>query len=313
MLRKLLLVGLAAASLVACASQEQKKSIEKTNEGVKALRAKQYDVAIGKLEEATKVYRDNHTAWYNLGLAYDGQKKWADAAKAFEQAVKLSPKDAMYHMHYGVSLYNDVLEEAKKRQGRAEGKDPTEVDATQLDLKGANFDPALQELETATKINPDLFRAYYYAGRIHRHNEDAAKSAEAFTKAIAANPRWNNPYVALGELYRHWDYTDQALAVLSQGKANVPGDKERAELLFALGMAYDDKKDYDHAIEEFSGALESDKNLAKARYERGMAYMAKKEWTKAKADLEAYQKNAKDEFTKGVAQKALMDIMAKQQ
>lgn len=312
MLRKIMLLAVLAAALGACASQEQKKSIEKTNEGVKALRAKQFDAAIGKLEEATKAYRDNHTAWYNLGLAYDGQKKWADAAKSYEQAVKLSPKDAMYHMHYGISLYNDVLDEAKKRQARQEGKDPSEIDVNNLDLKGANFDPALTELETAVKINPDLFRAYYYAGRIHRHNEDAAKAAEAFTKAIEANPRWNNPYVALGELYRRWDYTDEAIKVLSQGKTNVPGDKERAELLFALGMAYDDKKDYDHAIEEFSSALESDKNLAKARYERGMAYMAKKEWTKAKGDLEAYQKNAKDDFTKGVAQKALMDIMARQ-
>jgi tetratricopeptide (TPR) repeat protein len=313
MLRKILLVGVLGTSLVACASQEQKKSIEKTNEGVKMLRAKQYDGAIGKLEEATKAYGDNHTAWYNLGLAYDGQKKWGDAAKAYEQAVKLSPKDAMYHMHLGISRYNDTLDEAKKKQARAEGKDPTEVDVAQLDLKGANFDPALSELETAVKLNPDLFRGYYYAGRIHRHNEDAAKAAEAFTKSIEANPRWNNPYVALGELYRRWDYADEALKVLSQGKTNVPGDKERAELLFALGMAYDDKKDYDKAIEEFSSALESDKNLAKAKYERGMAYLAKKEWTKAKADLEAYQKNAKDDFTKGVAQKALMDIMAKQQ
>jgi tetratricopeptide (TPR) repeat protein len=74
MIRKLALITLFIAG---CASQEQKTSIEKTNEGVKALRQKHYDVAIGKLEEATKAFKDNHTAWYNLGLAYDGQKKWA--------------------------------------------------------------------------------------------------------------------------------------------------------------------------------------------------------------------------------------------
>jgi len=309
MIRKLALI---TVFLAGCASQEQKTSIEKTNEGVKALRQKHFDVAIGKLEEATKAYRDNHTAWYNLGLAYDGQKKWEDAAKAYEQAVKLSSGDAMYHMHYGIALYKSVIEEARKRQARAEGKDPTEVDMQNVDLKTANFDPALAELETATKTNPELFRAHYYIGRIHRHNEDAQKAAESFTKAIEANPRFGDPYIALGELYRRWDYTDEALKVLSQAKANVPGDKERAELLFALGMAYDDKKDYAKAIEEFSSALEADKNLHKARYQRGIAFVRTKEFTKAKTDLEQYQKNAKDEFTKGVAQKALMDIMAAQ-
>lgn len=309
MIRTLALITLFVAG---CASQEQKTSIEKTNEGVKALRQKHFDIAIGKLEEATKAYKDNHTAWYNLGLAYDGQKKWEDAAKAYEQAVKLSGSDAMYHMNYGIALYKAVIEEAKKRQARAEGKDPTEVNMADVDLKTANFEPALTELETAVKTNADLFRAYYYIGRIHRHNEDAQKAAEAFTKAIEANPRFGDPYIALGELYRRWDYTDEALLVLKQAKANVPGDKERAELLFALGMAYDDKKDYAKAIEEFTSALEADKNLHKAKYQRGMAYVRTKEWSKAKTDLEQFQKNAKDEFMKGVAQKALMDIVAAQ-
>lgn len=313
MIRKLAVIAVIAVFIAAAAcGQEAKKSIEKGNAGWKAYRAKQYEEAIKNFEDAVKLVEDNHNAYYGMGLSLDAQKKYEDAAKAYERAVKKKDGDAMYHMHYGISLYKTVIEEAKKRQGKTEGKDPGEVQVAMLDLKGANFEPALQQLETSVKLNPDLFRAYYYIGRIHRHNEEAAKAAEAFTKSIQANPRFGDPYIALGELYRHWDYSDQALQVLQQGKANVPGDKEVAELLFALGMAYDDKKDYPKAVEEFSGALEADKNLHKARYQRGMAYVRLKEWTKAKTDLEQYQKNAKDEFTKGVAQKALMDIMANQ-
>jgi tetratricopeptide (TPR) repeat protein len=216
----------------------------------------------------------------------------------------------MYHMNYGIALYWAVIDEAKKRQARAEGKDPTEIRGENLDLKGANFDPALGELETAVKLNGDLFRAYYYLGRIHRHNDDAQKAAEAFTKSIEANPRFAQPNIPLRELYRRWDYSDEAVKVLSQGKANVPGDKDRSELLFSLGMAYDDKKDFAKAVEEFTATLESDKNMHAARYQRGMAYVRLKEWQKARQDLEQFQKNAKDDFTKSVAQKALMDIMA---
>jgi tetratricopeptide (TPR) repeat protein len=310
MIRKLLTIALVSAGLVGCASQDQKKSIEKTNEGVKALRAKQFDMAVGKLDEATQAHRQNHTAWYNLGLAYHAQRKHDEAARAFEQAVKISGNDPMYHMHYGVSLYNQVVEEARKRQARAESKDPTEISVADLDLRGANFGPALAELQTAVKLNEGLFRAHYYIGRIHRHNEEAREAAAAFTRSIQANPRFSDPYVALGELYRRWDYTKEAAQVLEQGKAHVPGDKERAELLFALGMAYDDQKDYARAKDEFTAALEADKNLHKARYQRGMAYFRLKDFSKAKSDLEAFQKNARDEFMKGVAQKTLLDIMA---
>jgi tetratricopeptide (TPR) repeat protein len=312
MLRKIMLVAVLAAALGACASQEQKKSIEKTNEGVKALRAKQYDAAIGKLEEATKAYRDNHTAWYNLGLAYDGKKKYDDAAKAYEEAVRRSSKDAMYHMQHGIALYKSVMADAKKRQGAAEGKDASEVDEANMDLKGANFDPAMTELKAAVELNKELYRAYYYMGRIYRHNDDAANAAQAFTDAIKANPRYGEPYVALGEIYRKWGYLDEAIKVLSQAKANLPGDPERPHALFALGMAYYMKKDYLKAIEEFTGALEGDKNLHLALYQRGMAYVKTEDWSKAKADLEAYGKNAKDEYTKGVAQMAVLDIMAAQ-
>ena len=308
----LVAVVLACFALSACASQEQKKSINKTNEGVKALRAKQYDEAISKLEEATKAYRDNHTAWYNLGLAYDGKKKYDDAAKAYENAVRLSSKDAMYHMQHGIALYKTVIEDAKKRQASAEGKDPAEIDVNNLDLKGANFDPAMTELKAATDLNKDLYRAYYYMGRIYRHNDQAAEAAQAFTDAIKANPRYGEPYVALGELYRKWGYVDEAIKVLTQAKANLPGDPERAHALFALGMAYYLKKDYTHAVEEFSGALQEDKNLHLALYQRGMAEVRMEDWAAAKKDLEDYSKNAKDEYTKGVAQMALLDIMAQQ-
>jgi tetratricopeptide (TPR) repeat protein len=312
MIRNLVLVALASITLVACASQEQKKSINKTNEGVKALRGKQYDDAISKLEEATKAYRDNHTAWYNLGLAYDGKKKYDDAAKAYEEAVRRSSKDAMYHMQHGIALYKSVMADAKKRQAGVDGKDPSEVDENEMDLKGANFEPAMTELKAAVDLNKELYRAYYYMGRIYRHNDDAASAAQAFTDAIKANPRYGEPYVALGELYRKWGYIDEAIKVLSQAKANLPGDPERPHALFALGMAYYLKKDYLHAIEEFTGALEGDKNLHLALYQRGVAYVKTADWAKAKADLEAYQKNAKDEYTKGVAQMALLDIMAAQ-
>jgi tetratricopeptide (TPR) repeat protein len=311
MFRNSLIAGLVAVALSGCASQEQKKSIELTNDGVKLLRQKAFDAAEGKLGEATRAYRDNHTAWYNLGLARDGMKKYADAAAAYEQAVKLSSKDAMYHMQHGIAAYNALIAEARKRAGSAAGKDPSTINPEELDLTAANFDPALQSLESSVKLNAELFRAHYYMGRIFRHQDNGAAAAQSFTKAIEANPRFGNSYIALGELYRRWDYTDEALQVLEQGKANVPDDREKPMLLFVLGMAHNDKRDYAKAIEQFTGALENDRNLHLAKYQRGMAYFRLNEFKKAKQDLEEYQKSSKDEQTKNVASKTLMDIMAK--
>jgi len=320
MIRKVLVVALLAAGVLAgCASQDEKTSIERTNEGVKARRNRQYDVAVAKLLDATKAYDNNHTAWFNLGLTYDDQKKYDDAAKAYEKAAKLSSKDAMYHMHLGVARYNAVVADEVKRYAQHEGLEPKDVDPAQISLKGANFEPSMSALKTAVELNPELFRAYYYIGRIHRHNDDAKAAAEAFTASIEKNARFVNPYVGLGELYRRWGYTDEAIQVLKQGKLHVPDDKDRAEMLFALGMAYNDKKDWSSAIPEFEEALKADKNLAKARYQLGLAQLQIKppDIQKAKKNLEEFQKNAKNDknadFMKAIAQKALFDIMAMEQ
>lgn len=303
--------------LAGCPSKDLKNSIERTNEGVKAINRHDYEVAIGKLEEASKLYPSNHTAWYNLGLANDQLKKYDEASKAYEKAVNLSAKDAMYHMKHGIALYKAVVAEALEkaeaaRKADEHNTDKTPIDPNTLDLSGSNLDPALSELEAAIQLNGELFRAYYYIGKIRRHQDDAQKAAEAFTKAIDLGPREVDPYIALGELYRKWNLADEAIKVLSQGDLLSRGEiDERAELLFALGMAHADKQAFPAAIEQFTRALDTYKDIHKARYARGLAYFHTGDLRNAKSDLELYQKASKDEFTKGVAAKYVQEIITK--
>ncbi len=312
-----MMTAAAVLFLAGCPSKDLKNSIEHTNEGVKAINRRDYEVAIGKLDEAAKLYPANHTAWYNLGLANDALKKFDVAAKSYEKAVNLSSKDAMYHMKHGIAMYKAIVAEALEkaeaaRKADEHNTDKTPIDPNTLDLTGANLDPAVTELEAAIQLNGELFRAWYYIGKIRRHQDDAQKAAEAFTKAIDLGPREVDPYIALGELYRRWNLADEAIKVLSQGDSLSRGEiDERAELLFALGMAHADKKDFKPAIEQFTRALDTYKDIHKARYARGLSYFYTGDLRNAKSDLEQYQKAAKDEFTKGVASKVVQEIITK--
>src|SRR5262249_28084208 len=120
-------------------------------------------------------------------------------------------------------------------------------------------------------------------------------------------------YVALGELYRRWDYSDQAIQVASQGTVNVPDPNEVADIWYVLGMGYDDKRMDDKAIEAFDKAIESKKDHHKAKFQRGQADFRKGDFTHAKRDLEEFSKSggASLEFAKQQATKMLMDIAAK--
>jgi tetratricopeptide (TPR) repeat protein len=93
----------------------------------------------------------------------------------------------------------------------------------------------------------------------------------------------------------------------------VPGSNEVSDVWFVLGMGYDDKNNWDKAIEAFDKAIESKRDNHKAKFQRGQAYFKKGDMTHAKRDLEDFSKSggASLEFAKQQAQKMLMDIAAK--
>ncbi|MDQ3369582.1 MAG: tetratricopeptide repeat protein [Myxococcota bacterium] len=305
------LVALVALTLLAgCPNKDRNESVKASNDGTKAYGQKQFETAIERYQKAVDKWSENHVAWYGLAGAHIGKKDWKAAADAMEKAVQVKDDEAMYHMVYGYTLYEKAIHQAREDQARRENKKPEEV---QPDLTNINFEKASQHLQQAIKINPELWRAHYYIGRISRDGGKSKEAAEAFTKALQSAPVDPGPWVALGELYRTWDYTDQAIAVGEQGVLAVPGDNEKSDIWYVVGMGYDDKGLYDKSIDAFTKALESRTDNHKAKFQRGQAFFRKGDYTKAKKDLEEFAKSGGSsvEFAKQQASKMLMDIAAK--
>ena len=307
---KLLGALLTLVVLAGCPNQAKNDSTNALNAGNKALGQKQVETALNEYQKAVERYRENHLAWYGMGLAYMEKKDFDKASDSFQHAVELVPEQAMYQMTYGISLYEKTIENARQDQAKKQNKKPEEI---AVDKSGLSFEKPMQALQEALKLNPGLWRAHYRLGDIYRDSDKPKEAAEEFSQAIKNNPRDPNPYIALGELYRLWDYTDQAIAVASQGTANVPGGNELSDIWYVLGMAYEDKSNEDKAIEAFTKAIETKKDNHKAKFQRGQAYFRKGDTTNAKRDLEEFSKSggASLEFAKQQASKMLMDIAAK--
>jgi tetratricopeptide (TPR) repeat protein len=307
------LVGILVAGLFAlsgCPNQAKNDSSNALNAGNKAFGAKQYEEAINSFEKSVEKNRDNHLAWYGMGLTYIAKQDYSKAVDALEHTVQLAPDQGMYQMWYGVAEYEKAVATARDDQAKKQNKKPEEID---VDLSAVSFEKAQQSLQEAVKLIPQLWRAHYYLGRIARAQDKAKEAADEFTKAIQNNPREQGPYVALSELYRKWDFTDQAIQVASQGVANVPGANEVSEIWYSLGMGYADKDNRDKAIEAFTKALEAKKDNHKAEFERGLAYYIKNDTEHAKRDLEDFNKTggASMSFEKQLTSKMLMDMAAK--
>jgi tetratricopeptide (TPR) repeat protein len=293
-----------------CPNQAQNESKTSSNAGNKAYGQKQYDTAISEFSKATERFHDNHLAWYGLGAANASKLDWAKSSDAFGVAVQLEDKQPMYQMWYGISLYEKAVASAREDQAKKLNKKPEEIE---VDLSQVNFEKPQQHLQEAVKLNGDMWRAHYYLGRIAREADKPKDAATEFSAAIKANPRESGPYIAIGELYRKWDYSDEAIKVTSQGVVNVPGSNEVSDIWFVLGMGYADKVMDDKAIEAFDKAIETRKDNHKAKFERGQSYFRKGDFVHAKRDLEEFSKSggASLELDKQQASTMLMQIAAK--
>jgi tetratricopeptide (TPR) repeat protein len=301
---------LLAALLSACPNAALNESKQAQARGDKAVGQKQFETAIGEYQKATEKYPDNHLAWYGMGQAYAGKGDWAKAADSFEQAVQRADKEPMYQQWYGRALYEKAVAAAREDQAHKEGKKPEEIDP---DLSAVSFDKSEQHLQEAIKLNGDLWRSHYYLGKIYKEQNKAKDAANELTAAIKANPYEEGPYVALTELYRAWEYDEEAIKIALQGSTLIPGSNEASYVWFELGMGYDEKGDEDKAIEAFDKAIEKRKDNHEAKFQRGQAYFRKGDFVHAKHDLEEFSKSsgAKLEFDKQQASKMLMDIAMK--
>lgn len=308
------LVGIMATALLlataGCPNKARNESIKAANEGSKAHGQKQYDTAVASYTRAVEKWPDNHTAWYGLGGAHHGKKNFAKAAESMERAVQIAPEQGMYQLAYGWFLFDKAVATARQEQATREGKKPEEIE---VDLTNVNFEKALQHLQEALKLNPDLWRAHYTIGRIYRETGKSKQAAESFTRALQSAPTEPEPWVALAELYRHWDYPEQAIQVAEAGTTAVPGTHEKSDIWYVAGMGYDDKRQDDKAIDAFSKALDARRDNHKAKFQRGQAYFRKGDYSNARRDLEEFGKSGGSsvEFEKQQASKMLIEIAAK--
>jgi tetratricopeptide (TPR) repeat protein len=270
---------------------------------------KQFATAMHAYRRALEIYDQNHVAWYGLGAALAQSADWSAALEAFEHAAKLRPDSAMYQMWSGIAFVEATVGQARIAQAKQQNVKPEDITVDQSALV---FDTARERLELATTIEPKLWRAHYYLGRIDRAADRMKPAAESFTRAIQSSRTQSAPYIALGELYRKWDYTDQAIAVTELGTKELPPSSDASDVYYVLGMAYDDKGDFKKAIDAFTRAIDLKRDNYKALFQRGQAYFKLKKFAEAKADLQRFvdAAGATLAFAQAQATKMLADIAA---
>lgn len=84
--------------------------------GIKVAQQGLWKEATYRWEKATEIDPTYAEAWNNLAIGYEHEGRFEDAEKAYQQALKLAPKNVAIRTNY--DLFKEINERTKRRRDR---------------------------------------------------------------------------------------------------------------------------------------------------------------------------------------------------
>jgi Flp pilus assembly protein TadD/transglutaminase-like putative cysteine protease len=145
--------------------------------------------AVPLFERVIELDPQNKQAWSDLGLAYLGLRRFADAQVAFRKQIEVNPLDEHSYDYLGLALQQE------KKTAEATAAFRNQIKRNPLDavahaalgellLSDHQYPEAVRELDKATILSPDNAELQVSLGQAYLNTGDRAKALAAFRKAI---------------------------------------------------------------------------------------------------------------------------------
>jgi tetratricopeptide (TPR) repeat protein len=264
------------------------------------------DASVATKPDAAK-QPDRSAAYYHYALAHMyeelvamyGRSEYASKAiDEYRLAIEADPKSpylnsGLAELYAKTGRIRDAVVEAQDILK----KDPTNIDARRLlgriylrslgDLQSGTQSQnvlklAIEQYEQIVKLDPKSVEDLLLLGRLYRLNNELLKAEQQFKKAVEIQPDSEEAVTMLAYLYNEEGDSARAQQVLTA----VPEGRRSAKLFSALGLTYEQQKDYKKAIDAYKKAMELDRDNLDAV--RGLAQNLMND-NQTEAALEQYQ------------------------
>ena len=275
-------------------SQARVESIRTMNEGIKHLQKNNLSGAEKALKEAVSIDPTHSLAHYNLAKLYRKQEKMADAEKAYEQAIQSAEEGNRAALHYELGVVQSTQGEAG------------DVSTAERESK---YRAAIGSFQEAIKANPNAYRAHYRMGTLHEKLDEPEQADQAYRQAIGINAKYAPSFVALGNMYIDYGFSNVAMSILDAGTQINDTD---ADMWNGLGRAYRTLNKPKEAVEAFKKAKAIDPDRPDVLFGLGMAYADLRMKKESQEALEGFLSRAGGGVPEDL-QKAARDTLARMQ
>ena len=214
--------------------QEDKNNIDALRfMGILAFKSGNHDIAEAMFTRALKLDPTYSLVWANLGQVFSVTGQLDKAKKSFKNILNMEPNNALIWAEYGTVL----TKLAKYKEGR---------------------DAYLKALE----FKPDSPRVHLSLGHVFKTMGEIDNSIDAYRKTIFKNNLSGEAYWSLANL-KTYSFSENEIKDMEKTLEGDMSDIERSQMYFALGKAYEAKKDFDNSFKNYYKGNEVKKSLTK--------------------------------------------------
>jgi tetratricopeptide (TPR) repeat protein len=252
------------------------------------LSAKSFDEGLADMSRVLNI--DSTKAEYYLTLSdlYFSVNSSGQAKEALEKCISIDPQNAGAILKLA-ELYLYVSKNDKSIEYINQALRIDKYNAKAYFMKGMNFKDlkdtarAISSMQTAVEQDQQYYNAYMQLGILCAGKNDKI-AVEYYKNAIRIQPKSIEAWYALGKYYQ--DVQDWKNAIGAYTTLLSFDNNKNA--MYNLGVIYlVGAKEYNKAIEHFTGAINIDPKYAEAYYGRGVCYQTMGESKKAAAEYQS--------------------------
>ena len=201
--------------------------------GILAFKSGNHDIAEAMFTRALQVDPTYTLVWANLAQVFSVTGQLDKAKKSFKNILNMEPKNGLIWAEYGTVL--------TKLARYSDGKDAY--------LKALEF-------------KPNSPRVYLSLGHVYKTMGEIDNSINSYKSTIKQNNLSGEAYWSLANL-KTYSFTNDEIKNMEATLDTEISDIERCQMHFALGKAYEVKKDYNNSFINYSKGNRVKKGLIK--------------------------------------------------
>jgi len=168
-------------------------------------------------------FPNNPIGYHRIGQLYVSQKKYDQALREFEHALKLSPTAG----------------------------EPLAAIVT-VHIAREKPDKAINRLNEVLKNSPNHILAHKLLADVYQRQRQYQNAEKEIRRAIEINPKWNVPYFSLAAIYLKQNDVPGAIKAIDQGLQIIQDD---LSLMLLLASTHESNQAYEKAMEIYGRIL----------------------------------------------------------